>query len=986
MFPFPHGERQLQLQQAILKGVNIARFVQQALPARQGPSSRNASLSTHPEGDMGILAKRLIPPIRHHPEIVGGTLVLCGLYATSVYRYVLFHSLVELFSIVVACGVFMVCWNARRFLDNSFFLFVGIAYLCVGCIDLLHALAYKGMGVFPDNDGNLANQLWIVARFVESLSLVLACLFLRRRLNSSVITAGYAVVVLLALGSIFAWRVFPDCYVDGVGVTLFKTVSEYAICGILVVAIALLVQKRADFDRAVFRLLLGSLLVKIASELSFSYYTNPYGVNNLVGHLFKLVSFYLLYRAVIEEGLRRPYDLIFRNLKQSEHALRNSKEELAKKQEFLNAVLDNIRDGIVACNAEGVLTLFNPATRQFHGLPEEPIPAEEWPEHFDLYLPHGTTQMRKEDVPLYRALRGEIVHNVEMVIAPKHGKRLRLLADGQQLLVDGQLAGAVVVMHDISERMESEEKLRHTHNQLQAIHDGIIEGLLITDIETKRFVRVNSSLCQMLGYTEKELLALSIPTIHPPEEVSNDLQRFQATAEGRVSINENRPVIRKDGSLFYADITGRRIIYDGRPCLLALFRDISDRKRAEQQMLEAKQAAEAANRAKSAFLANMSHEIRTPMTAILGFSDILLSNPSPEEAVESAQIIKHNGEHLLQIINDILDLSKIEAGKFDVEPNVCSPRRIVTDVLSLMKVRADAKGLSLTVERVGHIPDYIQTDTIRLRQILVNLVGNAIKFTEVGGVKVVIRSDAASHDKSNLVFDIIDTGIGMSEKQVALLFQPFSQVDTSANRRFSGTGLGLAISKRLAQILGGNITVTSALGKGSTFSLTMAIDPFGGTRPIDHATDDVKPRPQMTGSASILDCRILLAEDGLDNQRLITHVLRKAGANVTLAGDGQAAVDIALEAHQAGNAFDAIVMDMQMPIMDGYEATRTLRNAGYAKPIIALTANAMIEDRRKCLDAGCNDYLIKPIDRALLLQVVARHATEPSSAEARGHA
>jgi PAS domain S-box-containing protein len=650
-------------------------------------------------------------------------------------------------------------------------------------------------------------------------------------------------------------------------------------------------------------------------------------------------------------------------------------ETLAKKQEFLNIVLDNIRDGIVACNAKGVLTLFNSATRQFHGLPEKPIPADDWPQHFDLYLPDGTTRMRKEDVPLYRALRGETVHEVEMVIAPKHGKRLRLLADGQQLLVDGRLVGAVAVMHDISERMEAEEALRHTHDELQTIYDGVIEGLLVTDVETQRFVRANSSLCQMLGYTEEELLTLSIPKIHPAEEVPNDLQRFQAVAEGRVSINENRPVVRKDGSIFYADITGRPIVYNGRRCLLALFRDITERKQAEQQLLEAKLAAEAANRAKSEFLANMSHEIRTPMTAILGFADLLLSTPSPEEAMESAQIIKHNGEHLLQVINDILDLSKIEAGKCEIEPNECSPRRIVTGVLSLMKVRADAKGLSLTVERVGHIPDRIQTDPIRLRQILVNLVGNAIKFTEVGGVRIVVRSDATSNGRCNLVFDVIDTGVGMSQEQINLLFQPFSQVDTSAHRRFGGTGLGLAISSRLAKILGGDIAVTSAPGKGSTFSLTMAAGELKGANPSDHA-DIVESQPSETMSKLVFDCRVLLAEDGPDNQRLIAHLLRKAGAEVAVAENGKVAVDLALKARQAENPFDAIVMDMQMPVMDGYEATRALRNAGYEKPIIALTANAMIEDRRKCLDAGCNDYLMKPIDRAVLLQVVARHLGE----------
>ena len=332
---------------------------------------------------MASLAKKSLSCLGKYPEVIGGTCVLFGLYAVSLYRYVLFHSLVEMFSIVVACGVFMVYWNSRRFLDNGYFLFVGIAYLCVGCIDLLHTLAYKGMGVFPDNDGNLANQLWIAARYLESLSFVAACIFLHRRLNVQLVATGYATVVALILGSIFLWGIFPDCFIDGVGVTTFKTVSEFIICGILAASIFLLVRRKAEFDQRVFRLLLGSLIVTIASELSFSYYTNPYGVANLIGHLFKLVSFYLLYRAFIEEGLKRPYDLIFRELRCSEQTLRQHKEEteslylgLAKKQEFLNAVLDNIRDGIVACDADGVLTLFNPATRQFHGIPEMPIPAE----------------------------------------------------------------------------------------------------------------------------------------------------------------------------------------------------------------------------------------------------------------------------------------------------------------------------------------------------------------------------------------------------------------------------------------------------------------------------------------------------------------------------------------------------------------------------------------------------------------------------------
>jgi CheY-like chemotaxis protein len=290
-----------------------------------------------------------------------------------------------------------------------------------------------------------------------------------------------------------------------------------------------------------------------------------------------------------------------------------------------------------------------------------------------------------------------------------------------------------------------------------------------------------------------------------------------------------------------------------------------------------------------------------------------------------------------------------------------------------MKVRADAKGLALTLDYRGAMPIAIRTDPIRLRQILVNLIGNAIKFTEVGGVRVVVSMEPACNNERMLRVDVIDTGIGISEKGAAALFQPFSQVDMSTHRRFGGTGLGLTISKRLAKMLGGDITVASVLGKGSTFSLTVAAGSLEEVAQIvpavkAFASDESAPRilPRLDG-------RILLAEDGPDNQRLIVHILRKAGAEVTVADNGQSAVDLALAAAADEDAFDVILMDIQMPIIDGYEATHRLRNAGYARPIIALTAHAMKQDQQNCMNAGCDDYLTKPIDRAALLNLVAKH-------------
>ena len=390
------------------------------------------------------------------------------------------------------------------------------------------------------------------------------------------------------------------------------------------------------------------------------------------------------------------------------------------------------------------------------------------------------------------------------------------------------------------------------------------------------------------------------------------------------------------------------------------------------------ETAEGANRAKSEFLANMSHEIRTPMTAILGFSDVLLGNLEGEGNISAATTIKRNGEYLLELINDILDLSKIEAGKLEIERIACSPGNVVGDVASLMRVRAEAKGLPLQVEYVGGIPQTILSDPTRLRQILINLVGNALKFTESGSVRLVTRRVQSNAEPPRLRVDVIDTGIGMTREQASRLFQPFTQADASTTRKFGGTGLGLTISKRLAEMLGGDITISSSPGEGSTFSVTVETGPLDDVPMLENVTEAGVQREEKakTATAPTLDLnyRILLAEDGPDNQRLISFVLKKAGAKVTLAENGLIAHDKAREARETGEPFDVILMDMQMPIMDGYTATGKLREAGYTGPIIALNANAMAGDDEKCFQAGCDGYATKPIDRKKLFATIAGHA------------
>ncbi len=406
---------------------------------------------------------------------------------------------------------------------------------------------------------------------------------------------------------------------------------------------------------------------------------------------------------------------------------------------------------------------------------------------------------------------------------------------------------------------------------------------------------------------------------------------------------------------------------------------------------EARNAALAADRAKSEFLANMSHEIRTPLTAILGFTDELIdeatrsaSGAGPDPALLT---VKRNGHHLLAVVNDILDLSRIEAGKLSVESVSCSPMRIVADVVALLRPRAHEKQLRLETRIRGAIPEAITSDPTRLHQILVNLIGNAIKFTEHGGITVrleLLAGDAAGAGR--LAIDVVDTGIGLSNEDQARIFEAFAQADASLTRRHGGTGLGLTISRALSRLLGGDLTVDSAPGRGSVFRATVTTGPLDGVRMLD-AQPEPEPVARKAAAAepatrAALRGRVLLAEDGPDNQALISLVLRRAGLEVELASDGQIAFEATLGARDRGAPFDLIVMDMQMPLMTGYEAAEALRREGFSIPILALTAQAMTGDREKCLEAGCNEYLSKPIDRVRLVEIVREllESSKPESA------
>ncbi len=576
-----------------------------------------------------------------------------------------------------------------------------------------------------------------------------------------------------------------------------------------------------------------------------------------------------------------------------------------------------------------------------------------------------------------------------------------------------------------NQRIQAERRVTENEVKLRAILSSTWDPLLTVDsrgvIES-----ASESVERVLGWTVDELLGQNVSILMPEPHRSNHdgylLTYFETGKTSLLGRPRELHAVRKDGSQFPCEVTIWRTDIPGQvsPIFTGIIRDTTNRKQTEElqklaQDLEisaaaseiesarmrdlaeelsvAHEKAQQAARAKSEFLANMSHEIRTPMTAILGFAD-QLSDPDidPTERNDIVEIIQRNGRHLLDIINDILDISKIEADRLSIEPLATPLAPMVRDVISLLQQQADAKGISLILDCPQDLPRMIRTDPTRLKQVLMNLLGNAVKFTNEGSVTLAVRILPDSSDDSRRIsFDISDTGIGISEEQLENLFEPFSQADSSMTRKYGGTGLGLVISQKIAQHLGGDLTVTSEMGKGSTFTVVIDAGALDDEESDDlpNSINEKQPSASSTSpdASDLAGRRVLLAEDGLDNQRLISFILKKAGIDVTLVENGQKAVEAVSDALPGSAPFEVVLMDMQMPVMDGYQATEKLRSLGSRVPIIALTAHAMSGDREKCLAAGCNDYLTKPVDRQLLVNTINSliadtRQTQASTAEA----
>ena len=512
-------------------------------------------------------------------------------------------------------------------------------------------------------------------------------------------------------------------------------------------------------------------------------------------------------------------------------------------------------------------------------------------------------------------------------------------------------------------------------SRVRSTLDTIAEGLLVVD-KRERVVLANQAFSSLLDKHTDQLLGLSVSNFDwtlPGDEPLNSMDAPWRTAiiEGTPQLNQMirlqlSPTVRRTFMVNCSPIMATGGMVGG---VLISFDDVTELEEKEIELRKSKEQADAANRSKSEFLANMSHEIRTPMNAILGFTEVLKRGVQrdPAETNKHLNTIHSSGQYLLNLINDILDLSKVEAGNLEIERIPCPVHELILETVKVLGVKAREKGIDLSFEAEGALPEKIQSDPVRLRQIITNLIGNSIKFTEQGGVRIVARmtNDAG---ETQLAIDVIDTGIGMTPAQAERIFEPFSQADTSITRRFGGTGLGLSISKRFTEAMGGAINVSSKPGKGSHFTVTVDTGPLDGVRMIspEEATlerDTVVAEHTLWQFPS---ARVLVVDDGEENRSLVKIVCEEVGLTVETAENGQIGVDMS-----RAKPYDLILMDVSMPQMDGYTATRILRDEGVKTPIVALTAHAMADVEQKCLEVGYSAYMSKPIDIDKLLGLAA---------------
>jgi len=947
-----------------------------------------------------------VPQLKRKIWSAAGLTAICGgLYLTSLYNYLLFHSFVEFISIAVAFALFMIAWSARTDQQNSYIIFVGIAYLFVGFLDLTHTLAYEGMRIFTDYD-YYANQLWIAARFMESCSLLAAFLFLdgRRKAQPGAVFGIYVAVTAALLGSIFVWRIFPECYVAGQGLTPFKKGSEYLISAILLLDIVLMVRFRALLSARVYRYMVSALVLTIGSELAFTFYESNYGFSNLVGHYFKLFSFYCIYKAIVETCLTDPFHALFRDLKQSEDALRSSAASLNEAQRIAHL-------GSWTYHIESDELFWSDEIYRIFGLSPQEFGAT-----YEAFLAAVHPDDREAvDRSHHAALRNEVPHAIEhRVVLPDGSERVVREQAEVFFAADGRPVRMVGTVQDITDRRRAEDALDVRFRYEKALTE-CSRVLLSASPATATGPVLDRCLDVLLQASE----ASRVYFFENFEDAADGLcmrQRGEACADG-VSPEIDNPQLQHlpyapsferwreelaSGSLISGPVDsfpeGERCILEPQGILSILVLPVFVRghwhgfigfddtvrvrpwleedirllwmtaemlggylslQRLQRELTFAKEEAEEANRTKSVFLANMSHEIRTPMNAVIGMNQLAMKMAVNRQQRHYLETVQDSANSLLGLLNDILDFSKMEAGQLAIEAIPFDLRRTMESTVRILAVKAHEKGLELLCHLPAAVPTALIGDPLRLRQILLNLVGNAVKFTERGHVVARVEVAEANGEEMALLFCVEDTGIGVAPERREIIFERFSQEDSGTARFYGGSGLGLSICKRLAELMGGRIWVADSPGGGTSFNFILRCRRGVG----------VAESTLVVAEGDCAAVPVLVAAEHPLQRKNLTETFGAWGFSVTTASTGERVAMALTQAADVGRPVRFLVADR------GFLGDEVLATAAAAGSLPRPTVIAMVPTNDKiacgdCAAMGIDFCLTKPVARGELRTVV----------------
>jgi PAS domain S-box-containing protein len=752
-----------------------------------------------------------------HKEVFALALLVVTMTLVANKNYILFHSMIDLFAVIVGIVITVIAHNTYSLNKNGYMGFLGIAYCSIAVITFFHVLTYKGMNIIPNITANIPTQLWIIIRYIQSISLVISFLYINKELKLKKTLSIYGILTLLSIYVVFYTNIFPDCFVEGKGLTYFKIISEHITMGILFIASIMLRVNKKYFEKSQYNLIFTSFALDILAGAMFTTYASVYGQSNMIGHILNFLSYYLIYKAIVQTNLKHPYI----SLNSANQNLNNKIGELKESNERYTKLVENTPNGIVV-QGDGKILYSNEEALRILGMENKKDLMGRNLEEFVHPEYKSINSKRKEDI-----LRGnKIDPNYEYAIKDNKGVIKYIEVTSTTIQEDGE-PRVLTIFKDISERKHAENHLKKSERTYRKLIELLPDGVCI--LHNGKFVYANKAMANILNVkSESELIGEDrdsfVKTVSGYEDIELDkIVKFIKDKETIEYIADK--VVRHDGKILDIELSAMPFEITGEGHVLAIVRDVTEKKKSEKLKEKFKERVYY-DKIKTEFFANMSHELKTPLNVIYGSSQLLQAqnrkNTLTEEKINKhTATVNQNSFRLIRLINNIIDVTKMESGFYDIKRENHNIVSIIEDIALSITDYTNQKNIELIFDTEVE-EKIIAIDPDKIERVILNLLSNAIKFTnQYGQISVNI------YDKEdNIEISVKDTGTGIPEDKLKLIFDRFGQVDETIKRNKEGSGIGLSLVKSIVEQHEGQINVKSEFGCGSEFIITLPVVAF----------------------------------------------------------------------------------------------------------------------------------------------------------------